>query len=587
MADALTIQGMIDASADVDTIEKTALEDTIVTARNGREFPSAPRAVRLILEQGTIDAFLFLTKADLDIGNALGSDTPITLVDGDFALALNDDNLSLNGYYQMQSGELVYLKHNPIVQSKTYTDTLEKNVSAKITTVEDSTLLDVAVDKNDNAYRWTDADGAMHLTGINGPVQSNINSLHEQSKNIPALKTDDRLHNFVDTTDAVYAYFDTDANLQMQGDIYKDGVLVSNASATTASRIRHQNLLTLQPKFKSLTAVATKAEYNLINRMPSGISTPTGLVYFYHQQIEGFDGDNTGSELHKAIITIDANLNVTVVSRELFLAPDAPRGIVKHPMLGRTSDNRIILMYEKRLETTDLYVRYQCYSSDEGLTFSEPTLVTPTGTSPAANSILGTTGTILTARNGRLVVPMYTAGGKPFVIYSDNDGVSWAFSQWLPVTYTYEPSITLDLDGNILMDMRGGTLGYRQKYKSYDNGVSWQQFVSEQITPVAANQGVVFTDSSIGAILHTYNAATTRDNYTIAVSYDNGKTFPYRYKPMPDIWYGGYSQVLKWREGVYIVIIEYADDYIGTNVNENSGLIILSLSEVLSNVRYY
>ncbi|WP_252962964.1 SGNH/GDSL hydrolase family protein [Psychrobacter sp. PSP] len=112
MADALTIQGMIDANVDVNTIEQAALEDMIVTARNGREFPSAPRAVRLILEQGTIDAFLFLTKADLDTGNALGSDTPVTLVDDDFGLVLNDETLDNNGYYQMRQGELVWLNLN-------------------------------------------------------------------------------------------------------------------------------------------------------------------------------------------------------------------------------------------------------------------------------------------------------------------------------------------------------------------------------------------------------------------------------------------------------------------------------------------
>ncbi len=117
MAEALTIQGMIDANVDVNTIEQTANEDMIVIARNGREFPSAPRAIRLILEQGTIDAFLFLTKADLDTGNALGSDTPITLVDDDFGLVLNDEILNNNGYYQMRSGELVWLNLNASKQA--------------------------------------------------------------------------------------------------------------------------------------------------------------------------------------------------------------------------------------------------------------------------------------------------------------------------------------------------------------------------------------------------------------------------------------------------------------------------------------
>lgn len=112
MAEALTIEQMINGSIDVDTIEQAALEDMIVTARNGREFPSAPRAVRLILEQGTIDATLFKTKVDLDSGNALGSETPVSLIDDDFALVFNDDDVDLNGYYQKQAGVWEYLPYN-------------------------------------------------------------------------------------------------------------------------------------------------------------------------------------------------------------------------------------------------------------------------------------------------------------------------------------------------------------------------------------------------------------------------------------------------------------------------------------------
>lgn len=112
MAEALTIEQMINGSIDVDTIEQAALEDMIVTARNGREFPSAPRAVRLILEQGTIDATLFKTRVDLDSGNALGSETPVSLVDDDFALVFKDDDVDLNGYYQKQAGVWEYLPYN-------------------------------------------------------------------------------------------------------------------------------------------------------------------------------------------------------------------------------------------------------------------------------------------------------------------------------------------------------------------------------------------------------------------------------------------------------------------------------------------
>lgn len=392
-----------------------------------------------------------------------------------------------------------------------------------------------------------------------------------------------------DKMGSVIAYFDTLSNAYFANDLIVKGKSLTAAISERSNQVRFQGILSNRAKVKSLIPVATKAEDNLIKRMPSSIKTPTGLVYFYHKQISGFDGDNTGSELWKAIISIDANLNTTVVSRELFLAPDEPRGIVKHPMLGRTSDNRIILMYEKRLETSDKYVRYQCYSSDEGVTFTTPTVVFPLGTNPAgtSNSALGTTGTITTARNGRLIVPMYTAGGACYCIYSDDDGVTWTYSAWVDTTKVKgnEPSISLDLDDNLVMDVRPQTAGYRLKAKSIDNGETWQAMSTQQI-PTSSNQGVIFRDKSLGLMIQANNAeqSNSRTKYSLFLSYDNCTTFPFVYMPYAPTWYGGYSQIIKWADGIYIIAVEYADTFISVNANENSGLLILSLSEVLANV---
>jgi len=80
------------------------------------------------------------------------------------------------------------------------------------------------------------------------------------------------------------------------------------------------------------------------------------------------------------------------------------------------------------------------------------------------------------------------------------------------------------------------------------------------------------------------SASGARDHYSLFLSYDNAETFPFSYMPFAPTWYGGYSQLLKWKDGIYIIAIEYADAYIASNVNENSGLLILSLSEVMRNV---
>ncbi len=124
MADAITMQGLIDANLDVETLGEAANEDKVVVSRLGREFVSAPMASRIILEQGTIDATLKTTKAALD------ADT--LLVDDDFALVYNDDDIDLNGYYQKQSGVWEYLPYNLQRQALNQIEQVKQALSEKI-----------------------------------------------------------------------------------------------------------------------------------------------------------------------------------------------------------------------------------------------------------------------------------------------------------------------------------------------------------------------------------------------------------------------------------------------------------------------
>lgn len=550
--------------------------------------------------------FAYTTYAEMVAAANLPAGDPLKLPEKSSVDVINNtDDPTKNGTYGYDGSVFTKSPYDPLALAKADATTKDNVVKAyaedrtKNISQNNDNPLDVAVDKNGDAYRYTDANGYMHVTGLDkaGSVQSNINTLHEQSKNIPTIVDDNILHIFADDAGAPYAYFDKDADLQLVGDVYKNGVLIAggsnSVSTKTSEQIRHQSILLQKPKIKSLVPIATVAEDGFRKRMPFGIVTPTGLVYFYHKQLGGYDGDLQGSEIWKAIITIDAELNVTVVSRELFLSPDEPRGIVKHPTLGRTSDGRIILIFEKRLEINDSYLQYQCYSSDEGLTFTTPTRVSPTGVNPAGqgSSALGTTGTIIKTKSNRLLIPMYTLGGTCYVIYSDNDGTNWAYSDWVkrPAGQDWvEPSICFDANDNILMDMRPFVRQFvRGRAISYDNGLTWQ-YLGNTTLLSADNQGTIFKDSRIGALIQTHNATGTnsRTKYSLSLSYDNDVSYPYRYQPFEDSWYGGYSQILKWSEGIYIVIIEYADSFISVNNNENSALILLSLSEVLSNVSY-
>ena len=506
----------------------------------------------------------------------------------------NDSDSTKNGVYLWDGTTLVKSNNDVLGQAKSYTDIKTQNIAT-----QSDALLDVAEDKDGNIYRYTTADGSLNIAGLTVSVQTNINDL---KKTANTVQTDNIIKFDVDAVGQVVSYYDKDGTPHFLNDIYINDksvlTLINNnttANTTTNSVIEanrnafmyQQAMINSQDNIKTIVPVAQFSEDNLIKRMPSAIKTPTGLVYFYHKQVAGYDGDSTGSELWKAIINIDADLNVTVASRALFLAPDQPRGVIKHPMLGCTSDNRIILIYEKRLEKTDPYVRYQCFSSDEGVTWTTPTVINPSGTAAYSSMALGSTGTIVTAKNGRLICPMYSANNLVFVMYSDNDGQSWTYSD-IVAPYTFrgqEPAVSLDLDDNLIMSIRPVYAGTRLFAKSTDNGLTWKSFTVSPSVPSTGVEGSIYRDTKLRTIMisHDSTGTDTRAKLRLYLSYDNGKSFPFYYQPLPDDWYTGYNQIIKWVEGVYIIVLEYSESKRG----DDSGLIILSAKEVLSHVNYY
>lgn len=107
MAEPITMQKLIDASLDSDTLGEFANEDKLVISRKGLEYPSAPMASRLLVENGLLGARPFSTYAKM-----IAPDVDPPLLEGDYAVVTNDDELDKNGVYQKISGEWDYLKYN-------------------------------------------------------------------------------------------------------------------------------------------------------------------------------------------------------------------------------------------------------------------------------------------------------------------------------------------------------------------------------------------------------------------------------------------------------------------------------------------
>lgn len=490
--------------------------------------------------------------------------------------------------------------NDSLTQSKKYTD---DNVTPlkKLIGEDIAELLEMAVDEIGLLYRYIDSKGNVFYSGKKLEMRD------------WSAYTDDSTHVRVvlDGDDKVVAVLDKDSNFRIAGDlIFRGGslteVLANASNLISPEKINlriagqtYQNaLINRFPERSEFTSVMTLEESNgLRNRMITGVKVPTGLFMVWHQQTASqYDGDANGSALWCGFADIDSNYNITVRDRKLFISPDTPGGIIKHPHLGRTSDNRLILVYEKSIgfsqatpENPVDYIKYVMYSSDNGVTWTAPTQLVFNNSAPTtALMALGTTCEILKLKTGRLIVAMYSANGLCFCIYSDNDGASWSYSEsWISLpNWGHEPSIALDSESNLVMSIRPkGSPNAAAFAKSTDNGENWELMHTDRLIS-SVNQSFLLYDDSIQAhlISHTTSKGWRRTNFRISISYDDCYTFPLTYAPFPDSKYVGYTQLIKWVDGVYLLLMEYNDTFISVNSNEQIGIQLINAKEVFNNV---
>ncbi|ENW41152.1 TPA: exo-alpha-sialidase [Acinetobacter baumannii] len=584
MADEIiTRQQLVDASEDAESLQLfisgTDAED--VLTRLGQMYPTLAKLVRILMETGGWKAYQ--TEA------ALLATVPT--VNPSVGYAFDTKKLYLwNGTSWIDEGL------SPVDLANQYTDDhvkpLKKLVSSNL-----GAPLEEAKDASNMPFRITKANGDI-ISTAKSLQYFDFNILTDDKNNILLL---------VDKLEGAILRIDNSADFHIPADLKFDNGKslidsVSNINLSSEKLFKKHAGLTYQqalvnrlPERSEFTSVMTLAESNgLINRMMSGIKTPTGLFLVWHQKTKPeFNGDSTGSAFWRGFADIDSNFNITVRDKALFIYPDTDAGIVKHPHLGRTSDNRIILVYEKSIGETEgpiNYTRYVRYSSDEGVTWTDPVALNYTNAPPTtALKALGTTGNILNLSSGRLIVPLYSAQGHCGCIYSDNNGSSWTYSDKFiqDVNWGFEPSIALDSNDDLIMTMRPKTSNpmFAAFAKSVDEGLTWELMHKDRVVSVT-NQAHLSYDKTLGIHFesHDINSLNRRTNYRISLSYDDGYTFPLSYAPFADDRYVGYTQIIKWADGVYLLLMEYNDVWNGVNTNEQLGIQLFTISEIINNV---
>lgn len=113
MSELLTLQDLANGHLDVKALGEAANgdENTIVTTRTGKTYPSVKKAVKTLFENGSLPAVPFKTKALM---------TASSLANDKYAM-VTDDTVN-NGLYVKTAGAWVKSAYDPLTQSKAYTE---------------------------------------------------------------------------------------------------------------------------------------------------------------------------------------------------------------------------------------------------------------------------------------------------------------------------------------------------------------------------------------------------------------------------------------------------------------------------------
>lgn len=178
-------------------------------------------------------------------------------------------------------------------------------------------------------------------------------------------------------------------------------------------------------------------------------------------------------------------------------------------------------------------------STDYGLNWSEPRDLSQELGLPEATWCHNGPGNGIQLSSGRLVIP--TCLSQPRVLYSDDHGVTWQLgepmtskrmgTQVLETGIGTEPQVFERIDGALCANLRYKRGGYRIVTCSDDGGETWQPWSFQEDLPDPGTQASIlrFTSEKEGMknrLLFSSPGAPYRGEFTIRMSYDEGKTWP-------------------------------------------------------------
>ncbi|WP_336932388.1 sialidase family protein [Acinetobacter bereziniae] len=562
------------------------------------------------LQNGALKTYPTLAAANADIAN-IALNTKVEV--------LSAEN---GGSYYKESANAITLTKSPydaknqaVTESKEYTDEKTEQINSALY-IDAQDAIYYIVDAFKNIVAYISADGVLHSNNdfktFDGVSLKNIN------QDVSILKS--KISN-VEINDYAFALQDVLGNyiatLKQSGDLnipnlrnsvqdnlsslaeYRNFTLSALAfqSADNSAKSRFTDFVIKAKNLKTIANNLRISSYgeggSTTQRIPVIYKlTSNSAILFFNRGVKGWDGDGRGVELYKCFVTWDEQFNITKTKPVLFYSLENvfPGAAVKHPQIGKTQNGKLVLLLETRTTEAVQYDQKICFSNDNGQTWTDPVSVvfnTPKLTD-RGTLVLGTGSKIITLSSGRLVTSAYYADNNTQVLlYSDDQGATWSFSNIVENTHSSETALIQKSDGKILILARREDWGAKVKRTlvSVDGSdLSLTQDSTLACTDCQTSITKLSDGTLVAANPFPFNDSNDRIDFRTFFSFDDGKSWDLiQHRFYQQKTYGGYSSIENINDKAILVALEGVLDEYVLNEQENIEVYIVNLPEVFKN----
>ncbi|MEO4108197.1 sialidase family protein [Acinetobacter pittii] len=491
----------------------------------------------------------------------------------------------------------------------------------------------IQVDPAKPLHRFSDANGEVIMQilddGTLEVIDLRVNGIDFDPNSIASIsetiKTDEVeiLHRFSDASGLPALTIDSRGR-PIGGKPFDLGIDAMFANATTAEELNRIGLYHDYVKSLGSTpynfniTVATKGSGEKWLRMPGMVQISKNRIFVaYTIYRDESTADQTHAEMHGKFINFDlVNKTASIDGDTVVFPVMAVEKAHRHPCFAKvlnkqTGKYRYICLFNTGTQLLGDSELNLVYSDDDCKTWSPiQTLMTESTTTEPFYLIPSSVVTIQRGIfAGRLVTGVFRqtpnqATSEVAILYSDDAGENWKIGGKLvsgafdtpDVTYGFlnETMICLDAQGNLFLGIRNeGYNNLNQRVmlwaRSYDGG-NTLVIEDKPHLVTAMSQGSILQAANslqegIPKILYSYpsqpNLGATgyqRRYLRVALSYDNGKSFPIEYTPDVLSTWTGYSHLIGLTDQDFVLVQERGPNAETIYIN------FFNIAEMLSHV---